>query len=347
MLYVTTRNKQDALTVARVLHADRGADGGFFLPFRIPKFSEEDIRELKERTFSQNVARLLNLFFSCRISSWDVDFCVGKYPVKIVSLGSRVLVGEVWHNLNENYSLMEKNLASKICKTGDTDEKPSSWVRIAIGIAVLFGLFGELQKMGLVGINQPLDIAVESGDFAAPVTAWYAREMGLPLETIICGCNDNSGIWDMLHMGEMNTGTVARQTATPEGDLIIPDNLERLISETLGVEECLRYCDVCRRGGVYTLSKEKLEQLRNGMFAAVISSDRMGSIISNVYKTADYVLDPYGALAYGALMDYRATNAGSKHVLLLSQRSPAQYGDVVSAAMNVTARELKQILKRK
>ena len=41
MLYVTTRNNRDAFTAQRVLTENRGPEGGLFLPFREPLFSEE------------------------------------------------------------------------------------------------------------------------------------------------------------------------------------------------------------------------------------------------------------------------------------------------------------------
>ena len=48
MLYVTTRNDRDAFTSARALTENRGPDGGFYIPVRLPSFSLDEIRELVE-----------------------------------------------------------------------------------------------------------------------------------------------------------------------------------------------------------------------------------------------------------------------------------------------------------
>ena len=85
MLYVTTREKYDAFTAPRTLAGDCGPDGGRFLPFQIPVFSTEEIYALKEKSFGQCVSEMLNRFFSTRLTPWDVEFSVGRHPVKIAT----------------------------------------------------------------------------------------------------------------------------------------------------------------------------------------------------------------------------------------------------------------------
>ena len=81
MLYVTTRGKYDAFTAARTMNLDRGPDGGLFIPFRLPQLTRDEIIALGSKTFGQNVADILNLFFSTRLSGWDVDMTIGRSPV--------------------------------------------------------------------------------------------------------------------------------------------------------------------------------------------------------------------------------------------------------------------------
>ena len=63
MLYVTTRVSQDAYTANRALSEDRCPEGGFFVPVRLPVLNAEQITALTGRSFSQNFAEILNLFF--------------------------------------------------------------------------------------------------------------------------------------------------------------------------------------------------------------------------------------------------------------------------------------------
>lgn len=344
MLYVTTRSRNDAYTAARTMNLDRGPDGGLFIPFRLPQFTREEISSLGGKTFGQNVADILNLFFSTKLSGWDVDMVIGRSPVKFRSMNYRIVISEMWHNMDRNFNRILYALAERIHPDGEIIGAPADWMQTAVRIAVLFGIYGELLRTQQMGSDIPLDIATASGTFAAPMAAWYARKMGLPIGTIICGCNENSAPWDLLHRGELDTDALSVETNTPEGDLSLPPDLERLICETCGPEEAMNYFWSCTEGCTYAPAEEACETMRKGMFAAVVSRVRVETIIPSVYRTNKYILDPYAALAYGALADYRARTGGSGMALLLAEKSPLCSGEAVAKAMRISVTELKQRL---
>jgi threonine synthase len=140
----------------------------------------------------------------------------------------------------------------------------------------------------------------------------------------------------------MDTGVLAVHTNTPDDDYAIPPDLERLICETCGQEEAGSFFWSSTEGGNYAPSELNWAALRKGMFAAVASQDRVMSIIPSVYRTSQYILDPYCALAYGALSDYRARFGSSRTVLLLSEKSPLSCSEAVSEAMGISVDELKK-----
>lgn len=339
MLYATTRSKSNIETAYKSIHLDCAADGGLFTPFRRTKFSTEEILALKDRSFGQNMAEILNHFFGCGLTGWDVEFAIGKAPVKFQTITHRIFVAESWHNSQWRFDHVVQMLSDRLC--GDAaGAEPANWTAVAVRIATLFATYGQLLATDQIQPHAELDVAVTTGDFASPMAAWYAREMGLPIGNIVCGCNANGAVWDLLNHGEMATGGICAKTITPEADVVVPRNLERLVFETLGMEENLRYLDCCRRGGVYAVADEPLELLRKGLFAAVISDDRVKSVIHSVYRTSNYVFSPYSALAYGSLLDYRAKTGESRPALLLSERSPICDRDQVAKAMQVPVAEL-------
>lgn len=335
MLYITTRDNKDAYTSYRTLGENRGPDGGLFLPFRIPKLDRDVIRALEKKGFSQTVADILNLFFNARLDGWDVDFCIGRYPTKMVPMSHRITVAEVWHNPDYDFARIVRNLSGRIRGTQDTDDQPTNWAWISIRIAFLFAMYGELCRMEFTDPDHPLDVAMPSGDFAAPMAAWYAREMGLPIGTIICSCDSDDPAWDLLHHGEMSTG----------GSVTIPSDLERLIFSTLGLDETRRYLERVGKKRPYHPPEEGLDDLRRGIFPAVISRKRGSSMIGSVYNTSTYILDPASAIAYGGLQDYRALAGGTRPALILAERSPFCSAETVAAAMGITVDALKERLK--
>lgn len=340
MLYATTRNKNDVHTAHKVIHFDCARDGGLFLPLSIPAYDNAQILALKDNTPAQNIAAILNGFFSCGLTALDIEFAIGRNPIQVCPIGNRTLAAEIWHNSHWQFDFFVQTLSDRMRREG-TGEQPTNWLRIAVRIAVLFAIYGMTQQCAEAA---PVDMAVASGDFSTPIACWYARKMGLPIENIICGCNNNGSVWDLLHRGQLNTAAVAVKTTTPDADFVVPRDLERLIHGTLGQDEAVRFVDSCRAGSMYTVAEEAYDTLREGMFASVISDQRVCSVIMNQYRNSGYVLSPYAALAYGSLSDYRAKTGEGRTALLICERSAVRDDAYVASCMDISVPELEKIL---
>lgn len=330
MLYVTTREKYDAFTAARTLAADAGADGGRYVPYKMPRLTSDALSELKDKTVGQTIAEVLNQFFSAGLTAWDVEFCIGRTPLKVVSMGQKVYVAECWRNMEGSYEKLERMLAGRICSTTAEAVCVTSWLRIAIRIAVLTAVFGELQRQGMEGA---IDIAVSDGDFTVTMAVWYARQIGLPVANIVCACQDGSPAWELLNKGKVRTA-----------GLKMPE-LERLIFGALGIAESMNFVHVCGDGGIYELAALQLERLRAGIEPAIVSGDRISVAIPNVFRTNSYILEPDTAKAYSGLMDYRANKRETRAALLLADSSPADHAGIVAAALKISNEKLKELLR--
>lgn len=311
MLYISTRDRTDSFTAHRVLTENDASDGGMFVPMQMPAFRKEDILALKDKSFGDTVARILNLFFDKKISGWDIEFSVGRSPFQLFDMSHRIVVAQLWHNHGADYRYLESSIYEKLCGSAAFCKDVPQWPRIAIRIAVVFGVFTELSRRGC----SCFDIAVPAGDFLLPIAIWYAGNMGLPVGMIICGCNDDSGVWDLIHRGELSTGSL--EVAGLHG-------VERLLFDAFGREEVRRYLDVCQRRGTYKLKEDHLQMLNNRLYAVVASNQRVGSVIKSVYRTNRYALDSDTAVSYGALQDYRARTGESRLTLILADKSPNQ-----------------------
>lgn len=328
MLYVTTRNEREQYPALRTLGQDRGPDGGAYVPFRLPVFDRETVEALREMRFGACVALVLNKLFLPRLDGVELDFALGRTPVKLTEMNHRIAVAELWHNIHWSFDWTVRELTQRL-RTETQQEQPlTEWAHLAVRIAALFGILGQLQRSGTVSFEQGLDVAVASGDFSMPMAAWYAREMGLPIGNVIC-CDAHSGVWDLLHHGQV-------RTADP-----LPMGLERLIFGRLGAEEAQRYAAVCDRRGVYAPDEEALELLQQGMFASVVSARRTDRTIASVYATKGYLMGPEAAMAYAGLQDYRATAGEARPALILARRRPKDDLQTVAAAIGMDPAVLK------
>lgn len=341
MLYVTTRGKNDVYTAARTLQMERGTDGGFFVPFRMPVLEKEEVKALVNNKATQNIADFLNMLFGTKLTDWDVEVSMGRFGLVTKDLGRKLIVAELWHNRDRKFDGFLRELGRQIHPDGDIFDKPADWVCMSIRIAVLFGIFTELMREGTASVYDPVNVAVCSGDFSQVMAVWYARKMGLPIGDIIIGCNENSAAWELISRGQMTTDSTVRSTVTPDCDHVVPAGVERLVQGACGYAEAMKLCWAMAEKQDYVPDEEAWEEIKQGMFAAVISQVRLDIAIPSVYRSMGYVLDPYAALAYGALSDYRSRTGDGSMTLLLSERSPLSEMDTMCRIMRVTPDELK------
>ncbi len=304
MLYVSTRNSVDTYTAYRALHEERAPDGGFYVPFHLPVFTKEELSNLREQSFGDTVAQLLNLFFGARLTGWDVECAIGRLPIKSVYMNQRFIVAEAWRNPAGTFRYVLNSLYRLL---SDETATPTGWYEIAVEIAFLFGLYGTLEN-----VTQDFDIAVATGDFSDISAALYAKSMGLPVRCIVCACNENNAVWDLINKGDFHT------------NLAQPKYMEHFLSKCFGVEAVLRYLEACEKKTTYYVDEVQLDFLNQNLFSAVVSTNRVGAIISSMYQTNQYQIDYDSALAYGGLQDYRSRTGISNHTLILAKQRPVE-----------------------
>lgn len=318
MLYLSTRNNTNTYTAYRAMQETCAPDGGQYIPFRLPVFTQEELSELLNGTPAEAVALILNRFFRLQLTGGDVEAVIGCDGLKAEIMNHRLIMAQMWHNPAGTMDSFICKLYSLISGKDESADAPCGWSYIAIEIALLFGLFSTLQNIPEEGI----DIAVTAGDFADLVATAYAKEMGLPIRMVVCACNENGLIWDLLNRGELNLNGAVVPTKLPKLDIAQPAYLEYFIYLCLGKEFMQGYLQAVEEKTAYYIDEEKVNFLREDFYSAVVSSQRVDSIISGVSNTNGYRIDPYAALAYGALQDFRAHTGMSNTTVVLTKERP-------------------------
>lgn len=307
MLYVTTRNKTDSYTDYRTIFADFAPNGGQYLPLRIPKLEKNQIKNMKQQSFGQTVAFILNLFFNGRISAWDVDCSIGKIPAKIISTNQRVFLAKLWDNPSGDYNYICKQIYKKL-SSGERLE-PTNWASTAIRISVIFGLYGMMCQNQI----HNFDLCICSENHMDITAALYARYMGLPSRKIICSCNDNGSLWELFHRGELNCATLSDNDDLRE--------IEQLIYVVLGYDQMQKFTEAFQSKQIFRISSENLMLLNDALFVSVVGNDRAESIISTFSSANNVILNSSAALSFGGLQDFRSKTGESVPALLLWDRS--------------------------
>lgn len=336
MLYVTTRHADDAYTAYRALTNETGPDGGGFVPFRLPVLTKEELLRLKDKTCNQTAAEILNIFFSLRLNGWDLDLVAGKGTVRFVPMNHRIIIAELWHNLNGRLSYVEGVLRKKLAEEAKADTA-AEWSKIAVRIAVFFAIYGQLLRDNFVNIDEQIDFSVNNDDFVSPMAIWYCRKMGLPVNMIVCTCDESNNLWDFIHRGTMSTAGISKQLQVC---------LERLLHATLGCDAAVLFGEACAKNRAYSVPEEKLPVLNNGLFCSVAGRDRAQSVINSLYRSNSYMIDSSAALCYGGLQDYRAKTGASGLTVMLAESSPLNHLEEITAATGLDASVIKNYMNQ-
>ena len=339
MLYATTRSKVATYTAQRALKEERAPDGGFYIPTRFPYYDRDSLFSLLKEPAAQIVADLLNLFFKTDLGRLDVEFALGKRFFGLTDISHRIVIAELWRNSDWSFDALCRRLTQRLSVEMGLTE-PGAWMRVACRIAVLFAILGELYKKELLPWFEVVDVAALTGNFETPFAVYAARKMGLPVGEIICCCNENSGVWDLINRAQMKLNAKVVPTMTPKCDMVVPQALEMLIRDKLEWDDVEEFLALQKKGGTYYLSAEEYRHFRYGISASVVGDSRVKLAIPNLYRTNGYILCPYSALVYTGLMDYRSRPGPRRTALMLTEYDPRESADTVIRSLAISDREL-------
>ena len=335
MLYVSTRNKNETYTAHVALTKDKATDGGGIIPMRTPCFDENMLSDLKTKPFNQVVADVLNQFFSARLTLWDMDLAIGKSKVRTVSIGHRLMVAELWHNPAGDFGYVFERLQNRLLQDVET-EGQTVWFKISVLIATLLGIYGQLLAEGILAEDASFDLVVSGDDVVMPVAADYARHMGLPINTVICSCNKESNLWELIHRGTFNTSAASVELVS---------GVEALIYSVAGQNVAAEFVDACDRKKMFVVPEEVQPRFLEGFYCTVAGKNRGDATINSIFRSNRYIMDPAAAVCYSGLQDYRAGTGSGRLTLLLSEHTPMDHVKQISEATGIPENKLIEYVR--
>ena len=94
--------------------------------------------------------------------------------------------------------------------------------------------YGQLLKKGDITCGEKINVVVPTGNFGNILAAYYAKNMGVPIETLLCASNENKVLYDFFQTGKYDRKREFILTSSPSMDILISSNLERLIYRIAG-----------------------------------------------------------------------------------------------------------------
>lgn len=155
--------------------------------------------------------------------------------------------------------------------------------------------------------------ATPSGNYGNITGGLLAKRMGLPVHKFIAATNANDIVPEYLHTG-----------------FFIPRPSEHTISNAMDVGNPSNFA---RLMDMYDNS---LEKIRAEIIGYSFTDEETRQLMQEVYQQYNYVLDPHGAIGYGALKKYFTEEEAAANLtgIFLETAHPAKFIDVVEETIN-------------
>lgn len=195
--------------------------------------------------------------------------------------------------------------------------------------------------------NFPVSFAVPSGNFGNIFSGQLARQMGLPIDTLVLATNENNVLDEFFRSGKYEPRSAANTLATssPSMDISKASNLERFIYLVLDQDqqqlaEAWRQLDTT---GTLDLSDHQPRFLAEfGMVSGTSTHEDRIATIRAVYEKSDVVIDPHTADGVTVARGYQKPH---QPMLVLETAKPEKFGDIVQEALGFEPELLPEYAK--
>ena len=190
-----------------------------------------------------------------------------------------------------------------------------------------------LLKNGKIIENEKINISVPTGNFGNILAAYYAKEMGLPVNKLICASNENNILTEFLNSGIYDKRRVLKLTSSPSMDILISSNLERLLFHLSGEDDLLidKNMKQLSIDGYY-----KMDNLNFDYFCGGYSTEEeVCTTIHNVFEKYNYLMDTHTAVAYNVNEKYKSKTKDSSTTIIASTASPFKFGTKVAFSVGL------------
>lgn len=264
------------------------------------------------------------------------------YPVNGVSrvqklqmatqTGSNVNVCAINGNFDDAQSNVKKifgdaDVAKKLDESGYFFSSANSinWGRLVPQVVYYVSAYCDLINMGKIKMGDKINFCVPTGNFGNIFAAYIAREMGLPVNRLICASNKNNVLTDFLETGTYDRNRQFHLTMSPSMDILISSNLERLLFFAAGAEKNIEYMNSLAKDGKYTIdaeTKAKIDHVFSGFYT---DEEKTAQTIKTVFDKYGYLCDTHTAVAVNSAEEYMAKTGDGLVTVVDSTASPYKF----------------------
>ena len=167
--------------------------------------------------------------------------------------------------------------------------------RIIFQIIYHFWSYIQLLKQEEITLEEKIYLVVPSGNFGNVLGAFYALQMGLPIEKLLVASNENNILTQWINTGVYDIrGKELKLTKSPAMDILKSSNIERVIYSLFGANRTKELMEELNNNNIFTMSENETKELQK-YFSAVYSNDTFGITTIKEFLDNGYLMDPHTA----------------------------------------------------
>ncbi|MGN0356780.1 MAG: threonine synthase [Blautia sp.] len=231
----------------------------------------------------------------------------------------------------------DKEMAAELAKSGYQFSSANSINigRLVPQIVYYVYAYAMLYKNGEIKEGEKINVTVPTGNFGNILAAFYAKNMGLPIEKLICASNENKVLYDFFTTGNYDRNRAFILTTSPSMDILISSNLERLIYRIAGddAQKNRALMENLSKCGKYEITDSMKEQLKD-FYGNYATEEETARVIKNLYQDTGYVIDTHTAVAACVYEKYKADTKDETKTVIASTASPFKFTRSVMNAID-------------
>lgn len=216
-----------------------------------------------------------------------------------------------------------------------------NWGRLAPQIIYYISSYLDLMDKGEDYLKDGFNVVVPTGNFGNILAAYYARQMGAPINKLICASNSNNVLTDFLKTGTYDRNRNFYTTVSPSMDILISSNLERMLYELTdhNDKQVSAWQEALKTEGKYTVTDEVLSKLKALFVGGYCDEEKTYKTIKDTFVKYGYLIDTHTAVAVSVYNDYKEETGDKRPVVIASTASPYKFANSVLEALEETVPE--------
>ena len=182
--------------------------------------------------------------------------------------------------------------------------------------------------------GEEINVTVPTGNFGNILAAYLAKQMGVPIKTLICASNENKVLYDFFQTGTYDRNRDFILTSSPSMDILISSNLERLIYLSAGCDAETNAVLMKELGdkGSYTVTN-RMKHFMEDFMGGFAGEEETRAAIKKIYEDTGYLIDPHTGVAACVYDQYKAETKDQAKNIIASTASPYKFSRSVLEAI--------------